>query len=52
MASSLTNTIPIYQTDSEEEEVPIAVQVQRKKKENAIGIWKRYIKVKKMQLIV
>jgi hypothetical protein len=32
MASSLTNTIPIYQTDSEEEEVPIAVQVQRKQK--------------------
>ena len=32
MASSLTNTIPIYQTDSEEEEVPIAVQVRPKKK--------------------
>jgi hypothetical protein len=30
MATSLTNTIPIYQTDSEEEEVPTAVQVQRK----------------------
>ena len=32
MAASITNTIPIYQTDSEEEEVPNAVQVERKKK--------------------